>query len=209
MSKNIMPFNGVLPEIAPDAFIAPSADVIGRVTIGEKSSIWFNCVVRGDVYTIDIGKRSNIQDGTVIHVSGGTHPTKIGDDVLVGHNCLIHGCTLEDGSFVGMGTIILDGVVVESGAMVAAGAMVTPGKRQMPPQTVRRGTGHPHRRGGPLCRNGPDLPQGAWNGQQRGLTDTLHALCAAATVFFAARIGFRLDLYVAARRILDWFELAF
>ena len=129
MSKNIMPFKGVLPDIAPDAFIAPSADVIGRVTIGEKSSIWFNCVVRGDVYTIDIGKRSNIQDGTVIHVSGGTHPTKIGDDVLVGHNCLIHGCTLEDGSFVGMGTIILDGVVVESGAMVAAGAMVTPGKR--------------------------------------------------------------------------------
>ena len=113
MSKNIMPFKGVLPDIAPDAFIAPSADVIGRVTIGEKSSIWFNCVVRGDVYTIDIGKRSNIQDGTVIHVSGGTHPTKIGDDVLV----------------VGMGTIILDGVVVESGAMVAAGALVTPGKR--------------------------------------------------------------------------------
>ena len=129
MSKNIIPFKGTLPEIAGDAFIAPSADVIGDVVIGEKSSIWFNCVVRGDVNTIRIGKRSNIQDGTVIHVSGGTHPTTIGDDVLVGHNCLIHGCTLENGSFVGMGATILDGVVVETGAMVAAGALVTPGKR--------------------------------------------------------------------------------
>ncbi|WP_288900777.1 gamma carbonic anhydrase family protein [uncultured Sneathiella sp.] len=129
MSKNIIPFKGVTPEIAEDAFIAPSADVIGDVVIGEKSSIWFNCVVRGDVHSIRIGKRSNIQDGTVIHVSGGTHSTTIGDDVLVGHNCLIHGCTLENGSFVGMGAVILDGVVVESGAMVAAGALVTPGKR--------------------------------------------------------------------------------
>ncbi|MDF2366433.1 DapH/DapD/GlmU-related protein [Sneathiella sp.] len=129
MTKNIISFKGAMPEIADDAFIAPSADVIGDVRIGEKSSIWFNCVVRGDVGPIRIGKRSNIQDGTVIHISGGTHPTVIGDDVLVGHNCLIHGCTLEDGSFVGMGATILDGVVVETGAMVAAGALVTPGKR--------------------------------------------------------------------------------
>ncbi len=129
MSKNIISFKGTTPEIADDAFIAPSADVIGDVVIGEKSSIWFNCVVRGDVGPIRIGKRSNIQDGTVIHISGGTHPTNIGDDVLVGHNCLIHGCTLEDGSFVGMGATILDGAVVETGAMVAAGALVTPGKR--------------------------------------------------------------------------------
>tara|TARA_R110002072_G_scaffold251761_1_gene410640 strand:- start:2308 stop:2835 length:528 start_codon:yes stop_codon:yes gene_type:complete len=129
MTKNIISIKGKTPEIAADAFIAPSADVIGDVVIGEKSSVWFNCVVRGDVYSIRIGKRSNIQDGTIIHVSGGTHPTNVGDDVLVGHNCIIHGCTLEDGSFVGMGTTILDGVVVESGGMVAAGALVTPNKR--------------------------------------------------------------------------------
>ncbi|MFC4270857.1 gamma carbonic anhydrase family protein [Sneathiella chungangensis] len=129
MVKNIIPFKGTAPQIAKDAFIAPSADIIGDVVIGEGSSIWFNCVVRGDVNTIRIGRGTNIQDGTVIHVSGGTHPTNIGDDVLVGHNCLIHGCTLEDGSFVGMGATVMDGAVVETGGMVAAGALVTPGKR--------------------------------------------------------------------------------
>lgn len=129
MPPIILPFKGISPRIAEDVFIAPSASVIGDVEIGEGSSIWFNTVVRGDVFHIRIGKGSNIQDGTVIHVSTGTHATIIGDNVLVGHNCTIHGCRLEDGSFVGMGTTVLDGAVVESGAMVAAGALVTPGKR--------------------------------------------------------------------------------
>jgi len=129
MTTNIIAFKGVSPVIDETVFIAPSADVIGDVVIGENSSIWFNCVVRGDVNHIRIGKGSNIQDGTVLHVSNGTHPTIVGDDVLVGHNCIIHGCILENGSFVGMGTTVLDGVVVESGAMVAAGALVTPNKR--------------------------------------------------------------------------------
>ncbi len=129
MTKNIMSFKGVTPDLADDVFIAPSAYVIGDVVIGAGSSIWFNCVVRGDVHSIRIGNGTNIQDGTVIHVSGGTHSTTIGDDVLVGHNCMIHGCTLEDRSFVGMGATVLDGVVVEGGAMVAAGALVTPNKR--------------------------------------------------------------------------------
>jgi len=129
MTDNIIGFKGVMPEIADSAFIAPSADVIGDVVIGENSSIWFNCVVRGDVHSIRIGHRSNIQDGTVVHVSDGTHETVIGDDVLVGHNCIIHGCTLESGSFVGMGATVLDGAVVEGGAMVAAGALLTPNKR--------------------------------------------------------------------------------
>ena len=129
MVRNIIPFKGTAPIIAKDAFIAPSAFIIGDVVIGEGTSIWFNCVVRGDVHSIRLGARSNIQDGTVIHVSNGTHSTTIGDDVLVGHNCLIHGCVLEDGSFVGMGATVMDGAVVESGAMVAAGALVTPGKR--------------------------------------------------------------------------------
>ena len=129
MTSNILSFGDKIPDIADSVFIAPSADVIGDVVIGDKSSIWFNCVVRGDVHFIKIGTRTNIQDGTVIHVSIGTHPTVIGDDVLVGHNCIIHGCTLESGSFVGMGTTVLDGAVVETGAMVAAGALLTPNKR--------------------------------------------------------------------------------
>lgn len=129
MTNQLFPFKGVLPKVAKDAFIAPSANVIGDVVIGKGSSVWFNCVLRGDVSYIRIGDRSNIQDGTVIHVSNGTHPTLIGDDVLVGHNCMIHGCTLENGSFVGMGAIVMDGAVVETGGMVAAGALVTPNKR--------------------------------------------------------------------------------
>lgn len=129
MGSNVRTFKGITPTVDETVFIAPSADVIGDVVLGENTSVWFNCVIRGDVNSIRIGKRSNIQDGTVIHVSNGTHATVIGDDVLVGHNCIIHGCTLEDGSFVGMGTTVLDGVVVESGAMVAAGALVTPNKR--------------------------------------------------------------------------------
>lgn len=129
MTKNIIAFKGITPEIDDSAFVAPSADVIGDVVIGAGSSVWFGCVVRGDVNHIRIGKDTNIQDGTVIHVSNGTHPAIIGDDVLVGHNCIIHGCTLENGSFVGMGATVLDGAVVESGGMVAAGALVAPGKR--------------------------------------------------------------------------------
>ncbi len=129
MGNNIIAFKGITPKLHQSVFVAPSADVIGDVEIDEGSSIWFNCVVRGDVNYIRIGKRSNIQDGTVIHVSNATHATIIGDDVLVGHNCIVHGCTLEDGSFVGMGATVLDGAVVESGAMVAAGALVAPNKR--------------------------------------------------------------------------------
>ncbi|SIS74942.1 gamma carbonic anhydrase family protein [Insolitispirillum peregrinum] len=125
----ILPWRGVEPAIADTAFVAPGAAVIGDVEIGAGSSIWFGCVVRGDVHEIRIGERSNIQDGTVIHVSKGKFGTYIGDDVLVGHGCVIHACTLESGSFVGMGATVLDGAVVESGGMLAAGATLTPGKR--------------------------------------------------------------------------------
>jgi carbonic anhydrase/acetyltransferase-like protein (isoleucine patch superfamily) len=129
MSGMILPFKGTLPSIAGDAFIAPNAVVIGNVTIGARSGIWFNCVLRGDVHTIHVGEGTNLQDGTIVHVSRGTHATWIGSRVTVGHMCLIHGCTLEDDSFVGMTATVMDGCVVESGAMVAAGALVTPGKR--------------------------------------------------------------------------------
>ncbi len=129
MSGLIIAYGGKRPEIADDAFIAPNAAVIGDVVIGAQSSIWFACTVRGDGNFIRIGARTNIQDGTVIHVDSASLPTIIGDDVTIGHMALIHACTLESGSFVGMAATVMDGAVVESGAMVAAGALVTPGKR--------------------------------------------------------------------------------
>ncbi len=109
-------------------FIAPGAQVIGKVTIGTGSSVWFNCVLRGDVGRITVGERTNLQDGTIVHVTGGRFDTHIGDDVLIGHGCIIHGCRLENHTFVGMGAIVLDGAVVEADAMLAAGALLTPGK---------------------------------------------------------------------------------
>lgn len=123
------PYKGVMPKIAADVFIAPGAHVIGDVEIGAGSSVWFNAVIRGDVEPIRIGARTNIQDGTVIHVSDGLCPAIIGDDVLIGHKALLHGCTLEDRCMVSMGATVMDEAVVETGAMVAAGALVTPRKR--------------------------------------------------------------------------------
>ena len=125
----ILPWRGVSPTIASDAFIAPGAVVIGDVVIGSGVTIWFNCVVRGDVNHIRIGARTNIQDGSVVHVSYKTHPTIIGEDVLIGHMATIHGCTLESKAFIGMRATDMDGVVVEKEAMVAAGALVAPNKR--------------------------------------------------------------------------------
>ena len=125
----LVPHHGVWPKIADDAFVAPSVFVAGEVTIGAQSGIWPGCVLRGDVNHITIGARTNIQDVTVVHVSGRGAPTMIGDEVTVGHHCLIHACTLQDRSFVGMRATVMDNAIVETGAMVAAGALVTPGKR--------------------------------------------------------------------------------
>lgn len=129
MSGLIRAFNGILPTIDPTAFIAETAAVIGDVVIGAGSSIWYGCSVRGDVNEIRIGARTNIQDGSVIHVAAEGQGTYIGDDITVGHMALLHACTLEDGCFIGMKACVMDGAYVESGAMVAAGALVTPGKR--------------------------------------------------------------------------------
>lgn len=118
----------LVPQLAPDVFIAPGAHVIGDVSIGAGSSIWFNTVVRGDVHPIRIGVGSNVQDNSVVHVTGGRFGTVIGDRVLIGHLCIVHGCELQDDSFVGMGATVMDGCVVEQGGMVAAGALLTPGK---------------------------------------------------------------------------------
>ncbi len=128
MTPIILPYKGVHPDIHASAFVAPGASVLGDVVIGEDSNIWFGCVLRGDVDVIRIGKRSNIQDGTIVHLSRDA-PTIVGDDVTVGHGAILHGCTLEDRSFVGMGATILDKAVVETGAMLGAGALLTQGKR--------------------------------------------------------------------------------
>lgn len=127
-AASIIPFNGVAPKIADDVFIADGARVIGDVEIGAGASIWFNVVVRGDVNIIRIGEGSNIQDGSVVHVTRKTHGTFIGNHCLIGHMAMVHGCTLRDHAFVGLGAIVMDGCVIESDGMLAAGAMLTPGK---------------------------------------------------------------------------------
>jgi len=123
------PYKGILPKIGRRVWLAAGAQVIGDVEIGEDVGIWYNCVIRGDVNNIKIGARTNIQDGTVIHVSSTLQGTYIGTDVTVGHMALLHACTVEDAAFIGMKACVMDGAYVESGAMVAAGALVTPGKR--------------------------------------------------------------------------------
>lgn len=127
--KPILAYKEKKPLFGKDVFLAGNAVVIGDVKIGDETSIWYNCVLRGDVNNIMIGNRTNIQDGTVIHVSSTLQGTYIGNDVTVGHMALLHACTIEDTAFIGMKVCIMDGAHVETGAMVAAGALVTPGKR--------------------------------------------------------------------------------
>ena len=128
---NIISIHGKTPKIHETAFIAPGATIIGDVEIGAGSSIWYNCVVRGDVFTIRIGERSNIQDGSVLHCDPPRpgeeegSPLIIGDDVLIGHMAMVHGCTIADRGFVGLGAIVMNKAVIGSDAMLAAGAMLT------------------------------------------------------------------------------------
>jgi carbonic anhydrase/acetyltransferase-like protein (isoleucine patch superfamily) len=124
----IYALDGVAPTIAPDVFIAPNAAVIGDVVIGAESGVWFGCLVRGDMNIIRIGARTNLQDGTIVHVDSGGLATHIGDDVTIGHGSIIHACTLRNRAFVGNGAIILDGAVIEEDGFLGAGALLTPGK---------------------------------------------------------------------------------
>ncbi|HEY0270287.1 MAG TPA: gamma carbonic anhydrase family protein [Sphingomonas sp.] len=124
----VLPLGDHLPRLAADVFVAPGAVVIGDVEIAEGSSLWFNCVARGDVEAIRIGARSNVQDGAIVHADPG-FPALIGADVAIGHGAIIHGCRIEDGAFVGMGTLVMNGAVVETRAMLAAGALLSAGKR--------------------------------------------------------------------------------
>lgn len=121
-------FEGHKPVVHPGAFVAPTAAVIGQVTIGEGSNIWYHCVLRGDTNTITIGRGTNIQDGTIVHVNAGRQCTTIGDDVTVGHAAIIHACTLKNRAFVGMGATVLDDAIIEEGGVLAAGSVLPPGK---------------------------------------------------------------------------------
>ncbi|HEY0113066.1 MAG TPA: gamma carbonic anhydrase family protein [Allosphingosinicella sp.] len=136
----LIPFGGKAPLVHESAFVAPGAVLIGDVEVGPEASIWYNCVLRGDVNRIRIGAGTNIQDGSVVHVDSPKPgdeaglPTLIGEQVLIGHLAMVHGCRLHDRAFVGLGAIVMDGCEIESDAMLAAGAMLTPGKRIRPGQ---------------------------------------------------------------------------
>src|SRR6267143_4463494 len=135
----LRPYKGVLPRVHPTAYIDQSAQVIGDVEVGEESSIWMSAVVRGDVHRIRIGRRSNIQDGTIVHVMRDTHPTTVGDNVTIGHGVVIHGCTIEDQCLIGMGAIVLNGARIGSGSIVAAGTLVVE-DMEVPPRSLVMGS---------------------------------------------------------------------
>ena len=116
---------GVSPEIGKDCFIAENATIVGDVIMGEECSVWFNAVIRGDVHYIKMGNKVNVQDGAIIHCTYQKHPTIIGNNVSIGHNAIVHGCTIHDDVLIGMGAIVMDNCVVESNSIIAAGAVVT------------------------------------------------------------------------------------
>jgi carbonic anhydrase/acetyltransferase-like protein (isoleucine patch superfamily) len=132
-------YRGTSPRVHPTAFVDASAQVIGDVEIGEESSVWMCAVIRGDVHWIKVGKRTNIQDGTIVHGMTGTHPTSIGDNVTVGHAAVLHGCTVENQCLIGMGAILLNGAHVGAGSIVAAGTLLVEGQR-VPPRSLVMGS---------------------------------------------------------------------
>ena len=123
----ILPFKGKLPDIDESVFIANGAIIIGDVEIEKDSSVWFNAVVRGDVHYIRIGERTNIQDGSILHVTNDKHFLEIGNEVTIGHNAVIHGCILKNNILIGMGAVILDSAVINSNSLIAAGSLIREG----------------------------------------------------------------------------------
>ncbi|MEO0058982.1 MAG: Protein YrdA [Bacteroidota bacterium] len=117
--------NGKSPQIPDDCFVAENATILGDVVFGEQCSVWYNAVIRGDVHYIKIGNKVNIQDGAIIHCTYQKHPTTIGNNVSIGHNAIVHGCTIQDNVLIGMGAIVMDNCVVKSNSIVAAGAVLT------------------------------------------------------------------------------------
>jgi carbonic anhydrase/acetyltransferase-like protein (isoleucine patch superfamily) len=134
----IYAYKGIRPTLGRDVYIAPNAVVIGDVEIGDEGNVWFGCVLRGDGYPIKIGARTNVQDGTVVHVTGGKAATTVGDDVTIGHMSLIHGCTVGNGCLIGMGSTLLDNCEVGAESIVAAGSLVAP-RSKIPPRSMVMG----------------------------------------------------------------------
>ncbi len=132
----IKEFQGKKPRIHESVFVAENATIVGDVEIGEDSSVWFGSVLRGDVNFIRVGRRTNIQDGSIIHVSSKTHPTVLEDEVTLGHRVTLHGCYIETGCLIGIGAIILDGVRIGRNSLVAAGSLVTPNTKISPRSLV-------------------------------------------------------------------------
>lgn len=125
----IYPFRDHEPQLGERVFLAPGAHVVGEVTVGDDVSFWFHTAARGDVNRIEIGEGTNVQDGTILHVTHERFALTIGKGVVIGHSAMVHGCTIEDGALIGIGARVLDGAVVEAGAQIGAGAVVAPGKR--------------------------------------------------------------------------------
>ena len=121
----ILPVNNIMPSFGDNCFIAPNATIVGDVQMGNECSVWFNAVIRGDVNSIRIGNKVNIQDGAIIHCTYQKHPTEIGNNVSIGHNAIVHGCKIHDNVLIGMGAIVMDNCIVESNSIIAAGAVVT------------------------------------------------------------------------------------
>lgn len=127
IERKLYPYQDLKPKIDDSVFLAPGVKIIGDVEIGENSSVWYNTVIRGDVHYVKIGHTTNIQDCSMLHVTNGKFPLTIGNKVTIGHSVKLHGCTLSDLTFVGIGAVVLDGAVLEEKSMVAAGAVVRPG----------------------------------------------------------------------------------
>lgn len=135
----IRPYGGISPRVDPSAFVEATAVLVGDVEIGADSSVWFYAVVRGDVHPVRIGARTNLQDGVIVHVTAGTHPTHVGDGVTVGHAAVLHGCRVGNHALVGMRSVVLDGAEVGEESLVGAGSVVAPGTR-VPPRTLVLGS---------------------------------------------------------------------
>ena len=134
----IRTFQGIKPTVPKSCFIEETAVVIGDVVMGDECSVWFNAVVRGDVNHIRIGRRSNLQDGTIVHVMRDTHATQLGDEVTVGHGAILHGCVIADRCLIGMGAVLLNGVTIASDSIVAAGTLI-PEETRIPPRSLVMG----------------------------------------------------------------------
>ena len=135
----VLPYGDHLPRLGRGVFVAPNATLIGDVELGDEASVWFGAVVRGDIGSIRIGTRTNVQDLSCVHLTEGLSKTTIGADVTIGHGAILHGCTVEDGCLIGMGSVVMDNAVIGAGSVVAAGALVPP-RMVVPPRSLVRGS---------------------------------------------------------------------